>query len=207
MLDVGCGAGDDVRWFRSQGARPVGVECGEAMRARAVDADPEHADAYVDAVGQELPFDDASFDLVNFSASLHHVPMEHISTALGEASRVLRPGGTVYIAEPALEDPEDDVLFPIIEERAERLAAQAAIDAAATHGLVIDDRFEFEREAVIVDFDAWIDEIVDIDPERAAALTEHRDDIRARFHRLGRKVDGGTAFSRRTVVAVLTKPA
>lgn len=206
VLDVGCGAGGYVRWFRAQGARPVGAECGDAMRQRALDADPDHADAYVDAVGQDLPFADDSFDLVNFSASLHHVPMPDIPAALGEAARVLRPGGAVYIAEPSVEDPEDDVLFPIIEERAERMAAQAAIDGAEQHGLTIDQRFEFGREVVVADFDDWIDEIVDIDPERSAALAEHRGDIRAKFERLGTAVDGGTAFRRRTLVAVLRKP-
>ncbi len=207
VLDVGCGSGEYVRWFRDRGAHPVGAECGPAMRQRAIDADPEHADAYVDAVGQDLPFDDASFDVVNFSASLHHVPIDAIPEALAEASRVLRPGGTVYIAEPSVEDPEDDVLHPIIEERAEREAAQAAIDAAADHGLDIAERFEFERDAVIADFDEWIDEIVDIEPDRAAALIEHRDHVRDKFDRIGRPVDGGTAFARRTLVAVLTKPA
>lgn len=206
VLDVGCGAGEYVRWFRERGARAVGAECGEAMRQRVLDADPGHHDAYVDAVGQDLPFDDGSFDVVNFSASLHHVPMPEIPAALAEAARVLRPGGAVYIAEPSVEDPEDDVLFPIIEERAERLAAQAAIDGAEQHGLTIDDRFEFGRDVVVPDFDEWIDEIVDIDPERAAALAEHRGDIRAKFHRLGTEVDGGTSFRRRTLVAVLRKP-
>lgn len=206
VLDVGCGAGAYVRWFREQGAIVVGAECGDAMRARAVEADPEHAADYVDAVGQDLPFDDASFDIVNFSASLHHVPVSDISTAIGEAARVLRPGGAVYIAEPSVEDPEDDVLFPIVEERTERLAAQVAIDGAADHGLAIAERFEFERQVVVPDFDEWIDEIVDIDPERAAALAQHRDEIRAKFRRLGTEVDGGTVFTRRTLVAILRKP-
>ena len=38
VVDIGCGAGELVRWLREQGAHPVGVECGPAMRARAIEA-------------------------------------------------------------------------------------------------------------------------------------------------------------------------
>jgi ubiquinone/menaquinone biosynthesis C-methylase UbiE len=206
VLDVGCGAGGMVRWFREQGARPVGVECGDAMRRRAVDADPEHADAYVDAVGQDLPFDDGSFDVVHFMASLHHVPVDDMPAALGEAARVVRPGGVVYVVEPAVEEPDDDVLYPVVDERGVRTAAQAAIDAAAEHGLEVVDRFEFEREVIVADFDEWMAEITDIDTERAAALDEHRETVRRKFERLGRPVEGGHAFRRRTLAAVMRKP-
>lgn len=207
VLDIGCGAGGMVRWFRQQGARPVGVECGEAMRRRAIDADPDHADAYVDAVGQDLPFDDGSFDLVHFMASLHHVPVDAIPAALGEAARVVRPGGVVYVVEPAVEEPDDDVLYPVVDERVVRTAAQEAIGAASEHGLELVARFEFDREAVVADFDEWMAEITDIDSERAAALAEHRDAIRQKFERLGRPVEGGHAFRRRTLAAVMRKPA
>ncbi len=206
VLDVGCGAGGMVRWFREQGARPIGVECGEAMRQRAIDADPDHADDYVDAVGQDLPFDDGSFDVVHFMASLHHVPLGEMDAALAEAARVVRPGGVVYVVEPAVETPEDDVLHPVVEERAERMAAQAAIDAADQTGLEVVERFEFEREAVVPDFDEWMAEIADIETERAEALAEHRAAIRAKFDRLSYPVDGGRAFRRRTLVAVLRRP-
>ncbi len=44
----------------------------------------------------ELPFDDASFDLVFGHAVLHHLPA--LDRAFGEFSRVLRPGGTLFFA-------------------------------------------------------------------------------------------------------------
>lgn len=206
VLDVGCGAGDMVRWFRHQGARPVGVECGDAMRRRAIAADPEHADDYIDAVGQDLPFDDASFDVVHLMASLHHVPVDDMSAAIAEAARVVRPGGVVYVVEPAVEEPDDDVLHPVVDERVERTAAQAAIDGAGEHGLEIVERFEFEREVIVADFDEWMAEITDIETDRAHALATHRDEIREKFERLGRPVDGGRAFRRRSLAAVMRTP-
>ena len=56
----------------------------------ALDVTTEPADA------EDLPFDDASFDLVLGHAVLHHVP--DLDRAFGECHRVLRPGGTLLFA-------------------------------------------------------------------------------------------------------------
>jgi SAM-dependent methyltransferase len=45
---------------------------------------------------EQLPFDDASFDLVLGHAILHHIP--HLGRAFAEFHRVLAPGGTVVFA-------------------------------------------------------------------------------------------------------------
>ena len=45
---------------------------------------------------EELPFDDASFDVVLGHAVLHHIP--DLPRAFAEMARVLRPGGTVLFA-------------------------------------------------------------------------------------------------------------
>jgi ubiquinone/menaquinone biosynthesis C-methylase UbiE len=49
---------------------------------------------------EDLPFDDASFDLVMGHAVLHHLP--DLERAFGEFHRVLKPGGTlVFAGEPS----------------------------------------------------------------------------------------------------------
>jgi SAM-dependent methyltransferase len=49
---------------------------------------------------EELPFEDASFDLVFGHAVLHHIP--DLGRALSEFRRVLRPGGTIaFCGEPS----------------------------------------------------------------------------------------------------------
>jgi SAM-dependent methyltransferase len=55
-----------------------------------VDVDTRACDA------EDLPFDDASFDIVLGHAVLHHLP--DLRAAFGEFRRVLRPGGTVLFA-------------------------------------------------------------------------------------------------------------
>ena len=59
------------------------VRLGLAVETRACDA-------------EDLPFADASFDLVLGHAVLHHLP--DLDRAFGEFRRVLRPGGTVLFA-------------------------------------------------------------------------------------------------------------
>jgi ubiquinone/menaquinone biosynthesis C-methylase UbiE len=203
-LDIGCGEGGLVRFMRSQGACVVGAECGDEMRRRAIANDPDHAGDYVDAVGEDLPFDDESFDVIVYSYSLHHVPIDRIPAALDEAHRVLRHGGVLYVVEPAIDEPENSVA--LYDERVERTAAQAGLDGAATHGFETRDRFVYLSESVRPDFESYLDTIVAVAPERAAMLDDHRERLHANFHRLGQQRADGWVFIRRNLVAVLDKP-
>ena len=90
VMDLGCGAGDSVDLFRSvdPDVSWVGVDIEESPEvAQRTRADAE----FVSFDGRRLPFDDASFDLVYCKQVLEHV--DHPRELIGEAARVLRPGG------------------------------------------------------------------------------------------------------------------
>ena len=58
-----------------------------------------------------LPYEDASFDLVTASISIHNIPnAEGRRRAVSEALRVLRPGGRLVIADMAKTKEYADVL-------------------------------------------------------------------------------------------------
>jgi ubiquinone/menaquinone biosynthesis C-methylase UbiE len=92
LLDAGCGDGGVARLLRERVGDVVGVD---------VTPSPEWQDApqlrFEVANAEELPFPNASFDVVHSKDSLHH--MEQPKRAMLEYRRVLRPGGTALIVE------------------------------------------------------------------------------------------------------------
>ena len=86
-LDVGTGTGRNLALLQSAGARlAVGVDLSMAMLSRALPAART-----VCGDGCRLPFADASFDLV--CSSLMVGDVERLADWVGEATRVLAPGG------------------------------------------------------------------------------------------------------------------
>jgi SAM-dependent methyltransferase len=97
VLEVGVGAGTDfVNWVR-RGAVATGVdltEAGVALTRERLALEGLSADVRV-ADAEQLPFDDASFDIVYSWGVLHHSP--DTARAIAEVHRVLRPGGTALV--------------------------------------------------------------------------------------------------------------
>jgi ubiquinone/menaquinone biosynthesis C-methylase UbiE len=87
VLEAGCGTGLLLERVARFARSARGVDLSAGMLARARDRGLDVAQGSVTA----LPFADASFDVVYSVKVLAHV--EDIRTALGEMSRVLRPGG------------------------------------------------------------------------------------------------------------------
>lgn len=195
IVDVGCGTGDLVRWLRERGANVVGVECGAVMRQRAIEADPEHVDTYLDAGGEDLPFDDSSFDTVVFMLSLHHVPAALRPSALEEAARVLRAGGSLFVVEPVPSGPGHEVFAPIDDESDVLAEAQVLLGDVANLGFELLDTAAFDADWRYADFAAFEDEVVGIDPDRAASMEEHREQVRAMFFDQAVRDDDGYALA------------
>ena len=93
IVDLGSGPGELARMLaaRLPGARVVGVEPAEVMRAMA----SARGGSFVDGRAEAIPLDDASLDLVVSTLSAHH--WSDLSAALRELDRVLRPGGEAWI--------------------------------------------------------------------------------------------------------------
>lgn len=93
-LDVGCGEGRFCRMLRSQRIDAIGVDPTPALIAAARARDIQGA--YVEGSAERLPFRDGLFDLVVSYLSLIDIP--DVEAAIPEMARVLRPGGTLLIA-------------------------------------------------------------------------------------------------------------
>jgi ubiquinone/menaquinone biosynthesis C-methylase UbiE len=194
IVDVGAGAGDLVRYMTSQGARVTGLECGALQLEKARSCPLEGDEVYIEGVGQEMPFADASFDAVIFFKSLHHVPLEHMATALDEARRVVRPDGTVYVAEPIAAGSGFELHAPIDDETAVRAAAYEAIKKATARGFIQVREIFYQTVYHYRDFAAFKEEVIRIEPRRRELFEATESDLREVFDRLGVAEAAGTRF-------------
>jgi len=99
VLDAACGTGRYAIPLAEAGARLCGLDGSEEMLAharrkaadRSLTIDLRSGDLH------DLPFEDASFDLVLSALELCHVP--DLNPVAAELARVLRPGGRVIISD------------------------------------------------------------------------------------------------------------
>lgn len=89
LLDVGCGSGHFVRMAADEGATITGIDASEPLLSLAAMRVPEGR--FLTGEMEELPFADASFDLVSGFNSFQYAA--NVTNALTEARRVLKPGG------------------------------------------------------------------------------------------------------------------
>ena len=97
LLEIGCGLGTDLLQFARGGAIATGVDLTPAsielvnmrFKLEGIPVSAQVADA------ENLPFPDASFDVVYSFGVLHHTP--NTQKAIDEVYRVLKPGGRILI--------------------------------------------------------------------------------------------------------------
>lgn len=128
-LDVGCGEGRFCRILNDLQIQTIGIDPTEELLGQARRRDPQGD--YRKGQAEALDFPNHSFDLVVSYLTLIDIP--DIEAAIGEMARVLRPGGTLLIAnlnsfntaghrDGWIADPEGESRFLIdnyLEERAD----------------------------------------------------------------------------------------
>lgn len=185
ILDIGCGGGALVRALAARGARVTGVEISAEQLTSALAHGEASGVRYLIGRAQSLPLEDATIDVAVYMRALHHVPLPALTQALGEARRVLRPGGIVYVAEP-LPDGDFFALTSLVEdERDVRAAAQRALADAARAGLDRVATVEYDIRVCIADVAALRARIVSVEPERAEIFDARVTKIADAFAALG----------------------
>jgi ubiquinone/menaquinone biosynthesis C-methylase UbiE len=119
ILDIGCGPRGSLEWATAASGR-VGLDpLADDYRALGTGA---HAMEYVAAASEDMPFEDAAFDVVTSINSLDHV--DDLPRTVAEIKRVTRPGGHFVLAvevghEPTWTEPQSlrwDAATPFLPE-------------------------------------------------------------------------------------------
>ena len=102
VIEIGCGTGPNFRLYPDGVSELVAVEPEDYLRGKAEEAAAraERSIRVVDALADDLPFEDDSFDAAVAAQVLCAVPSQ--AAALTELRRVLRPDGELRFYEHVL---------------------------------------------------------------------------------------------------------
>ncbi|SNB67690.1 Predicted N-acyltransferase, GNAT family [Arboricoccus pini] len=187
VLDIGCGDNALVATLQAAGARSLGLDL--PGRPKAVSGT-----LFVAASGLALPFAAASFDLVLFHNSLHHLPRGQMQAGLAAALRCLCPKGDLIVIEPRPSGELFELFRPIDDETAIRGEAQT-LAMEGLPGARIVECLEYLSERRIEHADDLLRRAVGVDPSRGAIIERAAPAIREAFARAGKPhPEGGRLF-------------
>ncbi|MGE5837451.1 MAG: class I SAM-dependent methyltransferase [Acidobacteriota bacterium] len=107
VLDLGCGSGRHLVHFARSGFSAYGLDASpeatrlahEWLASEGLQADVREQDIY-----EPLPYADGFFDAVVSIQVIHHARLAAIRRLVGELTRVLKPGGLVFVTVPAVQN-------------------------------------------------------------------------------------------------------
>ncbi len=137
LLELGCGSAEITRNLATAGKnrRVTALEVDQIAHKKNLQITDLPNVSFVLSGAQAIPLADASVDVVFMFKSLHHVPLEFMQSSMHEISRVLKPGGFVYISEPVFAGDFNDVLRLFHDEQEVREAAFNTVKKAVDEGL------------------------------------------------------------------------
>lgn len=156
-LDVGTGTGDFIPVLNNAlpGAKITGVDPNSISLNEAAKKHPQCI--FREMAGEQLSFNDNSFDVVSISMALHHLP--NVAKTLAEMLRVLKPNGWIVVNElfsdnlsPAQEAHKLYHHFRGVTHRLQGVShnptykKQEILNVLSNSGIQIQLQFEFKKE-------------------------------------------------------------
>jgi demethylmenaquinone methyltransferase/2-methoxy-6-polyprenyl-1,4-benzoquinol methylase len=98
VLEVGCGTGSNLRLYENAGCSVFGIDLSPSMLEVARQKLSERADLRV-ADAAEMPYADASFDVVTAFLTLHEMPAAIRTAVMTEMVRVVKRDGRLLLTD------------------------------------------------------------------------------------------------------------
>ncbi len=216
VLDVATGTGYTALVLAPRVAHVTGCDISLNMLRQAGRHAQEQGIANVawqEAWAENLPFDDAAFDLVTVRIAPHH--FTDVPAFLGETRRVLRPGGVFVLGDTAV--PDDAPAVAEWQNAVERvrdtshvanLPARAWRELTEAAGLRVSD-VETQTGEIKLTLSAWL-AVAGCGGDRAAQVrqmfAEASDDARRAFH-ITTDTGGETHFAWQRVLLRAHRPS
>ena len=196
ILELGCGGAELTRIIATEGEdrSVLALEVDEIQHALNLEVTDLPNVTFQLAGAQEIPADDATFDVVFMFKSLHHVPLDLMDRALAEIRRVLVPGGLAYISEPIFDGDFNEVLRLFHDESRVRAEAFDAIKRAVDSGsFELASETFFKTPRIFASFAEFEDRVIRVTHSYFELSGELRSKVRSRFER--HLTDDGVHFT------------
>lgn len=137
ILELGCGSAEITRNIATSGVnrKITALEVDEIAHKKNLQITDLPNVTFGLSGAQDIPLEDESADVVFMFKSLHHVPVELMEQSMHEISRVLKPGGLLYVSEPVFAGEFNEILRLFHDEQKVREAAFNTIKKAVDEGL------------------------------------------------------------------------
>lgn len=184
LAELGCGKADFARALvtRAGVAKVDAFEVDRIQHAKNLASVADERLAFRLGGAEDIDLPDSFLDGVVMMKSLHHVPRENLDRAFAEIRRVLKPGGWLYVSEPAYAGEFNEIVKLFHDEGEVREAAQAALRRAAS-ARVLNSEVEREFMAPLAfrDFDDFAAKVIGATHSEHVLSDALRAEVRRRF--------------------------
>lgn len=207
ILELGCGKAEKTRSIAQSGkvAGIVALEVDVIQHAKNLEISDLPNVSFRQGAAEEIPADDASFDIVMMFKSLHHVPTGSMDQALSEIQRVLKPGGLAWISEPVYAGEFNEILRLFNDEKDVREAAFNAVRSSFEDGrfTLVEQRF-FSTPGHFDNFEQFENRVIKVTHTQHRLAPEIHDAVRRKFE--SHLTTTGAHFKNPLRVDILKKP-